>query len=410
LDDDPNFIFPAKTIPIPSQAITIPANAFMPGFPPAPVPLQTPAGSVQVPEQDIKLMDKRNLITSLKMDLPLFTGGLRLAKLKQAKCGIKVANEEVRRTDLQVMYGVHRMYYGVVLAQQLHQIGRDALARLEVTLELTENLYKKGSGRVKKTDYLRNKSTVEGVRTLVASLKSRERLARAALLNTMGLDWDTKIEVTESVLPYQPYRANLAELIGQAYRFNPDWAKLKAGLKAAQAKIMEARSGFFPKIMLTGTLNHIENRFDKGIVTPRNRDNYCVGIMFELPLFRGFLTLNKTKEARAKFNKMEAEQILLRKGIALRVKDIFHKLNKTKEQYQASKEAMEAATENRELNERAYQAELVETKDVLEAQIMESLMQAQHQKVLYDHLETKAGLNFVVGQEVIKFLDKNQGS
>jgi outer membrane protein len=410
LDDDPNFIFPATSIPVPSQTVTIPANAFAPGFPRAPVRLQTPAGSVQVPEQDIKLMDKRNFITSLNVNYPLFTGGLRLAKVKQAKNGMKVAQEEVRRTDLQVMYDVHRMYYGVLLAQQLHQIGRDALARLAVTLELTENLYKKGSGRVKKTDYLRNKSTVEGVRTLVASLKSNEQLARAALLNTMGLDWDTKIEITESDLPYQPYRANLAELIGQAYRFNPDWAKLKAGLKASQAKITEARSGFFPKILLTGTLNHIENRYDQGIVTPRNKDNYCVGLMFELPLFQGFLTLNKLKEARANFNKMEAEQILLREGIALQVKDIFHKLNRTQDQYKASKEAMESATENRDLNERAYQAEMVETKDVLEAQIMESFMQAQHQKVLYDHLETKAHLNFVVGQEVIKFLEKDQGS
>jgi outer membrane protein len=65
---------------------------------------------------------------------------------------------------------------------------------------------------------------------------------------------------------------------------------------------------------------------------------------------------------------------------------------------------MQAATDNRELNERAYQSELVETKDVIEAQIMESLMQAQFQKVLYDHVEIRAKLNFVVGQEVNKFL------
>ncbi len=410
LDDNPNFIYPAINIPVPSQSVTIPAGAFAPGFPRAPISLQTPASSFQVPEQNIKLMDKSNLITSLNVNYPLFTGGLRLAKVKQAKAGIEAAQEEVRRTDLQVMYDVNRMYYAVVLAQQLQQIGRDALARLEVTLELTESLYKKGSGRVKKTDYLRNKSTVEGVRTLVASLESNEKLARAALLNTMGLDWDTKIEVTESLLPYQPYRANLEELISQAYRFNPDWAKLKAGLAAAQAKITEARSGYLPKVLLTGSLTHIENNYDKGMVTPQNKDNYCVGLMFELPLFQGLLTLNKTKEARAQFNKLEAEQILLREGIALQVKDIFHRLNRTQEQFKASKEAMEAATENRELNERAYQNELVETKDVLEAQIMESFMQAQHFKVLYDHLETKAHLNFVVGQEVVKFLGKSQGS
>jgi outer membrane protein len=409
-DDNPNFIFPARTMAVPSQSISIPANAFMPGFPRAPLNLQTPAGSVPVPEQNVKLMNKSNLISSLNVNYPLFTGGLRLAKMKQAQSGVEAAKEEVRRTDLEVMYDVNRMYYAVVLAQQLLQIGRDALARLEVTLELTENLYKKGSGRVKKTDYLRNKSTVEGVRTLVASLKSNDQLARAALLNTMGLEWNTRIEITETHLPYQPYQANLEELISQAYRFNPDWGKLKAGMEAARARISEARSGYLPKVLLTGSLTHIDNSYNMGVVTPQNKDNLSVGLMFELPLFQGFLTLNKMKEARAHYNKTEAEQILLREGIALQVKDIFHRLNRTQGQHQASKEAMDAATENRELNERAYQNELVETKDVLEAQIMESFMQAQHYKVLYDHLETKAHLNYVVGQEVVKFLGQGQGS
>jgi outer membrane protein TolC len=320
---------------------------------------------------------------------------------------VEVAKQEARRTDLQVVYDVHRMYYGVILARQLHQIGRDALARLEVTLELTEKLYKGGSLKVKKTDYLRSKSTVEGSRSLVAALKRNELLAQAALLNTMGLDWDTKIEVTETAISYQPYRSNLAELISQSYQFNPDWAKLKFALEAAQAKIKEARSGHFPKVLLTGSLNHIENQYNKGMVTAQNRDNWCAGVMIELPIFEGFLTQNKIREARANFNKTEEQKILLREGIALQVKDIFYKLNKTQEQHKAAKEAMEAATENRDLNERAYQSELVETKDVLEAQIMESFMQAQFHKVLYDHVETKAHLNFVVGQEVVNLLEGN---
>jgi len=53
-----------------------------------------------------------------------------------------------------------------------------------------------------------------------------------------------------------------------------------------------------------------------------------------------------------------------------------------------------------EARERAYREDLVETKDVLEAQIVESLMQAQYQKTLYDHLEARANLDFVVGKQI----------
>ena len=74
------------------------------------------------------------------------------------------------------------------------QIGRDALTRMEVTLELTENLYTKGSGKVKKTDYLRNKTVVEWLRTAVTSLGANEQLARSALTNSMGMDWEAPVE------------------------------------------------------------------------------------------------------------------------------------------------------------------------------------------------------------------------
>ena len=67
---------------------------------------------------------------------------------------------------------------------------------------------------------------------------------------------------------------------------------------------------------------------------------------------------------------------------------------------EAAREAFQAARENRELNVRAYQDELVETKDVLEAQLTESFMEAQFLKSLYDHAESQYHLDFVVGKEV----------
>jgi outer membrane protein TolC len=66
----------------------------------------------------------------------------------------------------------------------------------------------------------------------------------------------------------------------------------------------------------------------------------------------------------------------------------------------SSEAAALSSEENRSLNERAYQEELVETKDVIEAQLVESLMKAQYQKALYDNIEARANLEFVVGKEI----------
>jgi outer membrane protein len=371
------------------------------------VPLTSPSTQFSVPEQNVKLMDSSNLLTSLSLNYPLYTGGLRRAKVKQAEKGIEVAKQEVRRTDLQVIYDVKRMYYGAVLARKVCQIGKDSLDRLVTTLTLTEDLYRRGSGRVKKTDYLRTKATVEGVRTMVAELANNEKLAKAGLVNTMGLGWQTNIELAAQEVPYAPLKVDLAKLVSSSYQFNPDWAKLKAGLEAAEYKIKEEQSGHLPKVALTGSLNHIDNPYNQGIVTSQNKDFLAVGVALEIPIFSGFLTKYKIREARANLEKIKEERVLLEEGIALKVKDAFLRLLRAQEQQKAAKAAVLAATENRELNERAYQHELVETKDVLEAQVMESTLEAQYQKVLYDHIEALAQLNLIIGAEVSQIISSD---
>jgi outer membrane protein len=393
MDQDPNFIFP-------SQSMQIPASTIIATTPLGPMPVSTPAATFILPEQNVRLMDRKNFAATLTAAVPLFAGGEIRSIGRQADQGIRAAREEARRTDLQVTYDTTRFYYGAVLARELSRIGRDTLARMEVTLELTENLYTKGSGKVKKTDYLRNRAIVEALRSAVSSLEANEKLARAALTNSIGIAWDTPIEVAAGDLPFTPVRLELRELVGGAYRFNPDWARLEAGLDAADAKITEARSGYFPKIGLFGNLSRIENSYDKGIVSRSNKESWTIGVGIDIPIFNGFRTAGEVREAKARLLKLKEQQVLLREGLALQVKHIFIQLMRAQEQKSSAEKAAGSAMENRALNERAYREDLVEIKDVIEAQLMESLMEAQYRKTLYDHLEARANLDFIVGKEV----------
>jgi len=397
MDQDPNFIFPAQNISLQGAYL----NLNVPTGLPAPNDVFVKQlTALPVPEQNIKLMDRHNFVASLNASMPLYTGGQVSALVRQAEQGMKAAREEARRTDLQVVYDTTRYYYGAVLARELVQIGKDALTRMEVTLELTENLYTKGSGKVKKTDYLRNKTVVEWLRTAVTSLEANEQLARAALTNSIGLEWENPVEPAPQELPFFPAKIELKDLVSGAYSFNPDWARLEAGLEAAAAKIDEAQSGHFPKIGLFGNLTRIVNSYDKGIMTPDNKNSWMVGVGMEFPLFNGMRTTNEVREAKARLEKLKQQQFLLKDGIALQVKHIFIQLMSSQQQKVSSEAAAVSSEENRSLNERAYQEELVETKDVIEAQLIESLMKAQYRKALYDNLDARANMDFVVGKQI----------
>lgn len=376
IDEDPTFTFPGKTFTVPML------------------------GSVQVPENDVKHMDRDTIHGSLALTYPVYTGGKRSAISKQAELGIRLSRESARRTDLQIVYDVNRIYYGTVLAKSLRELGQKTLERFEMTLDLTERLYKNGAGTVKKTDYLRTKVIVSSIRSMLELLRSNESLAKAALINTMGLNWKTQIELSEEEIPFRPFNSDLTKLVTDANQFNSDLTQLQLALKIARAKIKENKSGYFPTIAFTGNLRHIENSYDKGLTNSTNSDSWTIGLAMEIPLFNGFRTRSKVKEAIARLDKVKQEKILFREGVALQIKDAILQIARSQGQVGATEEALSAARENRELNVRAYQDELVETRDVIEAQLLESFINAQYLKALYDHVENLTRLEFIVGKAV----------
>lgn len=418
MDEAPNFLFPATQMGVPAQTITTPASTATITVPagvlgptavtlPVDVPSQTITTSAQafpVPAQDIKLMNPDSYIGSLNLTWLLYDGGMRSGLNQQATSYVEAMKQEARRTDLEIADSVKRMYFGAILAHQLRQLGTDTLARMEATLNLTETMYKGGGGKVTKADYLDNKVMVETIRAMVAQLDKNEAMARAALANTLGLPWQTSVAPKDTEIPYSPITTSLSTLVSDAYEFSPDWKSLEAGLRAGDGAVKTARSGHAPKLAITGNLHKWWNGYDAGMATDKNKEGWVVGVGMELPIFEGFLTKHKVAEAKARLAQLKEQRFLLREGLGLQIKSIFLGIDATRKAHDASLAAMTAAVENRDLNTRAYQNELVETEKVIRAQLMEAMMSAQYYKNRYDYATLQAQLALVVGTELISRL------
>jgi outer membrane protein TolC len=418
MNEPPNFIFPSSTFLIPQQNLsipggeamaTVPAGSLGPGFPPTDLTLPIsyagqditiPAQEFPIPEQDIKLMDENSWFAAVEMQWLLWDGGMRKGIRQQAAAGLDVAHEEERRTELEITDSVTRLYHGAVLARQLRRVGQDTLARMEATLSLTETMYKEGAGTVDKTDFLDNKVMVETLRSAVAQLEKNEAMAQAALAYTMGLAWHESVRPANEEIPFEPVRIDMDSFVEAAYGFNPDWRSVEAGVRAAEGSLREAKSGRYPKLAATGEIHRWWNSYDAGMATDVNKQGWAVGLGIKVPIFNGMLTQGKIGEARARLNRISEQQIVLREGIGLQVRDTLLGIEAAEKRYEATLEAMNSAIENRELNIRAYQNDLVETEDVIKAQLMEAFMSAQHYKVVYDHAELLSKLNLVVGTNV----------
>lgn len=420
MDEAPNFLFPAGQMGVPPQTVSIPAGTALITVPAgvlAPVavqlPVETPAQTITtagqlfpIPAQDVKLMNPDSVVGTLNLTWLLYDGGMRRGYREQAAGQVAALQADARRTDLEIADTVKCYYYGSILARQIHQVGRDTLDRMAATLRLTETMYQEGSGKVKKTDFLENKIMVESLRAMVHTLEKNEAMAQAALANSLGLPWNAAIRPAEAELPPASFSADLSALVTSAYQFNPDWAQVEAGLRALEGAVTTARSGHAPKLALIGELHRWWNGYDAGMATDRNKQGYTIGLGVELPLFDGFLTRHKIAEARARVAKLKEEKLLLQDGLGLQIKGVFLDLIAAQKSAQSTHDAMTAATENRDLNTRAYQNELVETEKMIRAQLMEALMTAQHHKARYDLVTLQSRLTLLVGQELLTRWEK----
>jgi outer membrane protein len=375
------------------------------------------AGTIQNPQQqayliqnginvpidmDVKQMDRDLGVLRLDMMYPLYTGGKIDAIIKQATLNKSIQSEEARRSETEVIYDVKRYYYGAMLSQQLDTETHDTLERMTMVKDLTETFYQGGSLKVKKIDYLRTLTTVNMIASMSEEMHSNTELAKSALVNAIGLPWNSTVELSQNEFATPKLEGDLQTLVNDAYRFNPTHNQLKLAIDVQSAKVDEASSGYLPSIALTANAQKLLNSYDAGVVKDTNKNSWTIGVGLQWNVFEGFRTDYAVQEAKLNKRNFEHKEVLLQEGLALQVKYAFIKLGQSERQNTALSLAKASASENADLNTRAYQEDMVETKDVIEAQIMETFAKMAYWKNLHDFSTSKAQLDYIIASQSSK--------
>ena len=347
---------------------------------------------------DVKMFDRDVTKASVNLNWPLYTGGKKEAVTGMAQKGLDIAREDRRKTDLEVVREVHKYYNGAKFAQQMEKLASDTLERFQALDDLTDRLYRNTSLKVKKTDYLRSKTTTAMTQSLVREASYAAALTREALINAMGMPLDTKLSLAAAEAAVPVMNADLDSLIADAMQFNPDKQRLELAVQIAEHRIDEARSNARPMVGLEASAYQVWNAYKGGLFNDANRTGWTIGVGVKWDVFDSGLTRASVDAAQAGKARIEAQRVLLDAGLALQIKDDFMRIERSRAQVDDSMKAHAFAEENRRLHVRAYQEEMVETKDVIEAQIVETFAHAGLLRAKHDLLAALADLDFRVGR------------
>ncbi len=355
-------------------------------------------GEMQI-DYDHIIMGENTVYGQLDITYPLYTGGKISALQQQAALGVAISQESTKQTLSDIVFDVTKYYYSVLLSQHLLELTEETLERMRAILYLTEAFYKGGSLSVKKTDYLRIKMVNAMVASMVEEMKNNKELALLALKFAMGTP-HRHISIAESLDTNSiSLEDDFEYFLTQLHRHNHQLIQTQLAVDVMESKIDEARSGYLPHIALYANAKHLYNNYDGGIINDTNENSTNIGLALTYNLFHGGLTDANVYEAKHQKMKLTLQKQYLDEALELQLQEAFSTAHRSIKQVSILGDAVTTAAQNSDLNFRAYQEDLVTTKDVIEAQIFESMTKANYYRAYYDALINRMKLSHLIGQQ-----------
>jgi len=341
--------------------------------------------------------------SSINMMYALYTGGKVSSLIEQAKLNKLLAMNSIKRSNETVILDVKKYFYGFYLTNELHKIAQSTLNRMEYISELTKEFYESGESlNVKKTDYLSIQVTVALIESIVAKLEANKTLVKSALINSLGLPYDSQIDISYDQEDLLPTNYKLDELVKEAYKTNSDIRKMDIALKISSEQIKEQEAGHLPSIGLMGSVSNTYNSYEFGVLNDDQANSWDIGFAATLPLFDGLRTTNKINEKKLEQKKLYLIQDMLKEGVSLQIKNELTNALIGYKQVQTLKKARNLAKQNRVLNIKGYQIDAIEPQKVIEAQYIEAYVKADYLKYVHDYLISLSKIDNLVGVELKK--------
>ncbi|PKL90392.1 MAG: hypothetical protein CVV23_00640 [Ignavibacteriae bacterium HGW-Ignavibacteriae-2] len=385
-DEPPNFIFPAFKMDV--GKFNLGTIAF--DVPP-----------IDVPEQNIKLADQLSAFSNINLIYPLFTGGKISSLIDQATSNIHLTQNEAEDKKNKLLVNVATLYSALILSKTIYNLADDFDERMQVTLNLTKEMYETGSGSVTKLDYLKNKLLVESIRGIKFELQNKFSETEITLKYLLDIDNNTELVPADDSLSIELNNYDAENLMLIFNKQNPTNKKIFNAQSIFKSKLNEAQSGYLPSVGLFGGYQRIDNSYKYGMVTKENKNSFMVGIGLQFPIFEGFYTDAKVEEIEAGIRKLEFEKELFNKTSLFLINRLLNDLSNSYSIIESSKEAMFTAEENLALTKRAYQNDLADVSEFIQSQMFSTITKIIYNIRKFEYLTKNYQLKLVTGESLL---------
>ncbi len=310
-------------------------------------------------------------------------------RYEAARAGIRVSEEDRRRTENEVAAAVASLYVAVGRAGARIDSIEANVTLFEKLRDLASDQKKAGVGT--KVDTTRAEVQLARQRQALLVANNQRDLARLALLRAIGADFGATLELADDWKQQVP-APELAAAVSAARSGRPEMALYGERLRAADLKVRAAEAEKLP------TLGFQAQAVENG---NRVRDfewNRTIGASVTVPLFTGRRIEARVAEARAQREQVALEQHEAERQIEQEVRQALLAWTNARSRVELAEQSERLASDELELASDRFKAGVAPSIEVDSAQT--SLAAARDQRIdaLADEAQSRFDLARATGQ------------
>ncbi len=310
--------------------------------------------------------------------------------LDRAKYLNFAANEQLNRTDQELVFQTVEAYYGLLLAQKQVQVAEDTVktveaiehdsrARVESGLAVDSDLL---SAQVQASE--RQQELIER-RNQLALAQTRLALAMGA---TAGAQYQPKEPLEDRALP----SADVNQLEKTALEKRPDLKRSEWERSAQDKSVAMAKAAFGPRLNAFGSWEE-----DSHSVGWTGANNWVAGAELQFDLFAGGSKRAALQREKAMQERAVAGYAGFQDAVRLEVRSAYYQFDAAQQQVKVARGSIAQADESLRINQNRYEGGLSTVTDVLRVEEAAHRAKADYWRAVYRVNASYAAVELATG-------------
>ncbi len=295
-----------------------------------------------------------NLNMAATLSYRFYNGGRDEAGLNSARSKTDASRSELQAVHSQLGFEVVKMFYTIIQAQENLQARISAAEAIGASIEVARARYE--AGDLLKADLLNLEVHQSRADEDLIQARHALKLAGRGFLNLLGLE-DGPLSIQTDCDLEQPIPSDTS------YDGRPELQNLDFAIKAAEAAVRQARSGYYPTADLFAGY-----QVDKGFELDGDGNSWVAGVKLNYNLFNGQRTSAEIARANAMLAQAKEQRRKTALAINLEVERARLFLEETEQRLEVTKKMVAQAEESANLSRERFKEGVILSSDLIDVE------------------------------------------